>query len=95
MELVGSIVYREASRLGVSDPFFAPTVLDGGVTGFSTGDTAEWFIHGFVRAASTEKVLVAAGVSPSLTIRQLTFLAGPAHAQDSRDGIARGYLPRN
>lgn len=95
MELVGSIVYREASRLGVSDPFFAPTVLDGGVTGFSTGDTAEWFIRGFVRADSTEKLLISAGVSRSQTIRQLTFLAGPAHAQDSRDGIARGYAAKH
>ena len=32
MQLVGEIVYTEASRLGVAHPFFAPTILDGGVT---------------------------------------------------------------
>jgi Cytosol aminopeptidase family, N-terminal domain len=91
MELVGSIVYREASRLGVEHPFFAPTVLDGGVTGFSTGDTAAWFIRGFSRAAATEKQLASSGNSAGETIRGLTFLAGAAHAADSRDGIAKAY----
>jgi hypothetical protein len=91
MELVGAIVYREAARLGVEHPFFAPTVLDGGVTGFSTGDTAAWFIRGFLRAAATEKQLVSAGNSAGLTIRALTFLAGAAHATDTRDGIAKAY----
>lgn len=91
MELAGSIVYREASRLGVEHPFFAPTVLDGGVTGFSTGDTAAWFIRGFLRAAATEKQLASSGNSTGETIRGLTFLAGAAHAVDTRDGIAKAY----
>ena|ERR1700685_4112547 len=91
MELVGSIVYREANRLQIEHPFFAPTVLDGGVTGFSTGDTAEWFIRGFLRAKATEKQLVDAGASKGATIRDLTFLAGSAHANDTRDGIAHAY----
>jgi hypothetical protein len=29
MQLVGEILYTEASRLGVAHPFFAPTILDG------------------------------------------------------------------
>jgi hypothetical protein len=32
MQLVGEILYAEASRLGVAHPFFAPTTLDGGVS---------------------------------------------------------------
>jgi Cytosol aminopeptidase family, N-terminal domain len=91
MELVGSIVYREASRLRVEHPFFAPTVLDGGVTGFSTGDTAAWFIRGFLRAAATEKQLVGAGASAGMSVRELTFLAGATHANDTRDGIVKAY----
>jgi len=91
MELVGSIVYREASRLGVESPFFAPTVLDGGVTGFGTGETATWFICGFLRAAATQKQLVRAGDSGGVTIHDLTSLAGAQHAKDTSDGIAKAY----
>ena len=92
MELVGAIVYREANRLGIEHPFFAPTVLDGGVSGFSTGDTAAWFIRGFLRAAATEKQLASAGDSAGVTIRALTFLAGTAHATDTRDGLAKAFV---
>ena len=31
MYLVGKIALREANRLGVAHPYFAPTILDGGV----------------------------------------------------------------
>jgi hypothetical protein len=91
MELVGSIVYREASRLGIGHPYFAPTVLDGGVTGFSTSETAEWFMRGFLRAAATEKQLAGAGYAGGIAIRELTFLAGAAHAKDTRDGIMKTW----
>jgi hypothetical protein len=91
MELVGSIVYRESSRLGVEHPFFAPTVLDGGVTGFSTGETAAWFVRGFWHAETTEKQLVDAGKSAGVAVHALTFLAGPTHAADTQDGIAKAY----
>jgi hypothetical protein len=47
MQLVGEVLYSEASRLGVALPCFAPTILDGGVTGFATGDVAEQVIRGF------------------------------------------------
>jgi cytosol aminopeptidase family protein len=90
MELVGEIVYNEASRLGVAHPFFAPTILDGGVTKFTTGEVAENFMIGFLRAARTGKVLLEAGASQGLTLRDLTFLAGAAHATDTQQGIERG-----
>jgi hypothetical protein len=54
MELVGSIAYRESNRIGIAHPFFAPTVLDGGVAKFTTAETAQHFIRGFLRAADTE-----------------------------------------
>jgi hypothetical protein len=80
MQLVGEILYIEASRLGVTHPYFAPTILDGGVTTFATGTVAEQAISGFLRAAATEKVLMDANDSASQPVTALTFLAGPANA---------------
>jgi hypothetical protein len=87
MQLVGAILYSEASRLGVRNPFFAPTVLDGGVSRFTTGEVAEQVIDGFLRAAETEKVSREANASPSQTVASLTYLAGQQHANETRDGI--------
>jgi cytosol aminopeptidase family protein len=89
MELVGSIVYRESNRLGVAHPFFAPTILDGGVTGFNTGEVAEDFYSGFLRAARTEKLLKEVGATPGQVLQDLTFLAGPTHAADTQQGLER------
>ncbi len=90
MEFVGATFYREAARLGVTDPYFAPTILDGGVTKFATGDVAENFVAGFLRAARTEKLLQDAGAAQKPLVRSLTFLAGAAHAADTQHGIQRG-----
>ncbi len=91
MEMVGAIAYREASRLGVGHPFFAPTVIDGGVTTSAAGKVAEQFVRGFLRAARTEKVVreggAAPGASQGLVIQELTFLAGAQHAADAQKGI--------
>jgi hypothetical protein len=87
MQLVGEILYRESSDLGVSHPFFAPTILDGGVTGFQTGQVAAEVIRGFLRAASTGKVLTDAKASSSPSVAALTFLAGAKNAANTRDGI--------
>jgi hypothetical protein len=89
MNIVGEIVFDEASRLGVKHPFFAPTVLDGGVSGFSTGDVAEQFMRGFLRAQSLEAELKARGASAGTSVERLTFLAGAAHAQDTEAGIQK------
>ena len=89
MKFVGSIVYRESNRLGIAHPFFAPTLLDGGVTKFATGQVAELFYAGFLRAARTEKMLKDAGASPGQAIQDLTFLAGSSHAADTQQGLER------
>lgn len=91
MELVGSILYREANRLGVAHPFFAPTILDGGVTKFETGQVSEQVISGFLRAAATERALTDAGASQGQEIQDLTFLAGPTHAADTERGIEKAF----
>jgi hypothetical protein len=88
MELVGAIVYRESTRLGIAHPYFAPTVLDGGVTAFTTGEIAENFFAGFMRAARTEKILSSAD-APG--VQDLTFLAGPSHVADTQQGIERAF----
>jgi Cytosol aminopeptidase family, N-terminal domain len=91
MNQIGAIVFAEASRLGIRQPFFAPTVLDGGVSGFNTSEVAEQFMRGFLRGRATEAQLNAAGEAPHATVESLTFLAGAAHASDTLAGIARAF----
>lgn len=89
MQLVGEILYTEASRIGVAHPFFAPTILDGGVTTFATGQIAEQVTLGFLRAAATDKVLRDANASPGQTIAALTYLAGSRNVSSTREGIEK------
>jgi hypothetical protein len=89
MNLVGEIVFDAANRLGVKHPFFAPTVLDGGVSGFNTGDVAEQFMRGFLRARAVETELKSRGVSPGESVERVTFLAGAVHARDTEAGLRK------
>jgi hypothetical protein len=89
MELVGAVAYREANRLGVAHPFFAPTVLDGGVTKFNTGQVAEQVARGVLRAVRTDKLISEASASAAPAVRDLTFLAGVKHAADTQQGIEK------
>jgi hypothetical protein len=89
MQLVGEILYTEASRLGVAHPFFAPAILDGGVTKFTTGQVSEQVIGGFLRAAAIDKALKDANASGSPSVRALTYLAGPKYASSTREGIEK------
>ncbi|MGA2600458.1 MAG: M17 family peptidase N-terminal domain-containing protein [Bryobacteraceae bacterium] len=86
MQLVGEILYSEAGRLGAPQPFFAPTIIDGGVTQFTTGQISEEVIAGFLRAAAIEKLLYNTNV-PSVTA--LTYLAGPKFAANTLEGIEK------
>jgi Cytosol aminopeptidase family, N-terminal domain len=94
MQLVGEIAYSEATRLGVARPFFAPTIIDGGVSKFSTGQVAEQVILGFLRAADTQRALTEANTSNSQVVAGLTFLAGQQHAADTLQGITKATRPR-
>jgi hypothetical protein len=89
MYLVGKIAFREANRLGVAHPHFAPTVLDGGVSRFATGAIAEQVVNGFRDAMATERLLRENNVAPAVTVVDFTFLAGPSHAADTQSGISR------
>lgn len=89
MQLVGEILYMEASRIGVAHPFFAPTILDGGVAKFATGEVAGQVIGGFLRAAAVAKALGDANASASQSVTALTFLAGAQNVNSTREGIAR------
>jgi hypothetical protein len=89
MYLVGKIALREADRLGVAHPFFAPTVLDGGVTGFSTGGVAEQVVRGFRDARTSELLLHEKNAAPLPAVVDFTFLAGATHAADTQAGIDR------
>ena len=62
----------------MTHPFFAPTVLDGGVSKYTTGQESEEFITGFLGAERTEKLLQAAGVPRDQSFRaSLTLPARP------------------
>ena len=87
-ELVGEIVYQESEHLGADEPNFAPTILDGGVTGFNTGEVAKEFLRGFLRGRAIATQLHVSGAGHAATITKLTFLAGATHAADTRDGLA-------
>ncbi len=89
MQLVGEILYDEASRLGVAHPFFAPTILDGGVSKFTTGEVAEQVIAGFLRGAATGKLLRDANASPGQPVTALTYLAGTKNVGNTREGIEK------
>jgi Cytosol aminopeptidase family, N-terminal domain len=89
MQLVGEIVYAEASHLGVAHPFFAPTILDGGISAFTTGQVSEQVIIGFLRAAATNKVLRDANASAGLRVIALTYLAGAKNMSSTREGIEK------
>jgi hypothetical protein len=89
MQLVGEVLYRESSNLGVAHPFFAPTVLDGGVAKFTTGQVAEQVIRGFLRAAQTDKLLRDAGAWGGSRVTALTYLAGAKNMDSTREGIER------
>jgi Cytosol aminopeptidase family, N-terminal domain len=89
MQLVGEILYSEANRLGVAHPFFAPTILDGGVANFTTGQVAEQVILGFLRAAATDRALRDANVSAGQSVAVLTYLAGSKNVSNTREGIEK------
>ena len=94
MQLVGEIVYTEANRLKVAHPFFAPTILDGGVVKFTTGQISEQVVSGFLRAAEMDKVISDAGASAGGSVTALTYLAGPKYASDTREGIEKAISAR-
>ena len=91
MNLIGTIAFNESNRLGIKHPFFAPTVLDGGVSGFNTGEVAEQFMRGFLRARTLETQLHTLGEAPPTNVERLTFLAGAAHATDTQAGLAKAF----
>jgi hypothetical protein len=89
MQLVGEILYSEASRLGAAHPYFAPTILDGGVAKFTTGEVAEQVIRGFLRAVAIDGVLGDARGSSGSGITTLTYLAGAKNVSSTREGIEK------
>jgi len=89
MRLVGEVLYFESGRLGVEHPFFAPTVLDGGVTKFTTGQVSEQVMAGFLEAARISALLKTRGAAGPGAIKDLTYLAGPQYASGTREGIQK------
>ena len=89
MQLVGEILYAEASRLGIAMPYFAPTILDGGVAKFTTGEVAEQVIAGVLRAADIERALREHKATGDSVVKGLTYLAGAKNVDRTRVGIEK------
>ncbi len=89
MYLVGKIAWREANRLGIAHPFFAPTVLDGGVTKYTTGEVAEQVVLGFRDALASEAILRAGNAAGAVAVVDFTYLAGTKHAAETQTSIDR------
>ncbi len=87
MEFVGKIALRETNRINVAHPFFAPTILDGGVTRFATGEVAEQVIRGFREALATHAIVESSGAGAPRIVQDVTFLAGPKFAANTQQGI--------
>jgi hypothetical protein len=92
MYLAGKIAFREADRLGVAHPFFAPTILDGGVTKFPTGDVATQVARGFRDAQASAALLARSHAAAAPIVLDFTYLAGAKHADDTRAGLARAAV---
>jgi hypothetical protein len=73
----------------VARPFLAPTILDGGVNKFTTGEVAERVIVGFLRAAALDKLLRDQGASDGKGVAALTYLAGTKNVESTRAGIEK------
>jgi len=89
MYLAGKIAFREANRLGAAHPFFAPTIRDGGIDKFATGEIAEQVVRGLEDAMSTESLLRSGSAAEPLVVVDFTFLAGAKFATDTQHGIDR------
>jgi hypothetical protein len=89
MYLAGKIAFREANRLGATHPFFAPTIRDGGVDKFATGEIAGQVVRGFEDAMATESLLRSGNAAEPLVVVDFTFLAGAKFAADTQRGIDR------
>lgn len=68
--------------------YFAPTVLDSGVTKFTTGQVAEQVVNGFFRALAINNAL-GENKGTLQTVRALTYLAGPKNVESTRVGIEK------
>jgi hypothetical protein len=89
MYLVGKIAFLEADRLGAAHPFFAASILDGGVTKFTTGEVATFVVAGFRDALALEQTLHARGHAGSPMVADFTYLAGPKNVSSTTAGIAQ------
>jgi hypothetical protein len=89
MYLVGKIAFLEADRLGAAHPFFAASILDGGVTKFTTGEVATYVVGGFREALALEQTLHSRGDAGPPAVADFTYLAGPKNVASTRAGIAQ------
>jgi hypothetical protein len=91
MTFVGAILLRSSVALHAAHPYFAPTIKDGGVDGFSTGDIATPVVTGFLTALATERHLETLHADFGPTPTQLTYLAGKQFKATTEAGVAKAF----
>ena len=87
MRTVGEIAFMEADRLGISHPSFAPTVIDGGVTKFTTAQVSYQVVLGFLDALATERLLESKGAAGGSKVTDFIYLAGVKYAAITQSGV--------
>jgi len=90
MEAVAPIVVLVSEKYNVHHPDFAPAVLDGGVTKFSTGEVAQHFALGLRRAVHFQEPITNNN-QPPFDIH-LSYLAGPTHAAETQCALDRPLI---
>lgn len=89
MERVGRIALREAAKLGVKRPAFAPLIRDQGNSSLGTGDVEKAIITGVLLAYDTEKRLQKEGLATTFTLEEWVVEAGPDYFEDTLIGVQK------
>lgn len=89
MRLIGRIAMRECDRMRIAHPYFAPTIKDGGVGRYTTGQIAEQFVLGAMDEFRLAAWLQAKGANGAPRVTAVTYLAGPQYAPSTQAGIEK------
>jgi Cytosol aminopeptidase family, N-terminal domain len=83
---IGAMVATQAMFLGVPHPFYAPSILDGGVE-YPARDIPDKFIGGVLRSIRTARLLRSRGLLARPIITDVTLLTGKAHFLEAVEAV--------
>lgn len=91
LEAVGKLIIHEALKLNMPMIAFAPSIKDAGISHFPAGEVSVAIATGMVKALQSAQALRESGLLPTLTLKEIIFLAGAKHVKDSQEGL-RNYF---